>query len=274
MNVLPGAQRKLVGATLLKEVFERSPYGCKLFCCWCRQDLDACYFWESMGFIPLAFRTGANVKSTHIFWQRRVREGDATTPLWFPAKTEGGMMRADRLVLPIPPGVCWRDAMPVLIPELQRVQSDSGLGSLPEDLRSAHPSGAVLSQKSGSSRKRSGETPKPHNKPYDKHIMHKTQVQPVQQQSSTMGRLWFAPSGSTKLTAGKPEKKKREKVKADPAHVAKARELRDRYLEQFNAGMLTDGGHILPVAKYAVAKQINAPPAPSLAPALPLLEAA
>src|SRR5688572_14057381 len=52
MNVVPGQQRKLVGVTLLKAVFERAPYGCRLFCCWCAQDLQANYFWESMGFIP------------------------------------------------------------------------------------------------------------------------------------------------------------------------------------------------------------------------------
>src|SRR5688572_3615743 len=119
MNIVPGAQRKLVAATLLKAVFERAPYGCKLFCCWCRQDLDANHFWESMGFIPLAFRSGAAGKSTHIFWQRRIREGDATTPYWFPSKTDGGMMREDRLVLPIPPNVHWKSEMPILIPEVQ-----------------------------------------------------------------------------------------------------------------------------------------------------------
>src|SRR5688572_17447669 len=87
MNISPTAQRKLVAATLLKAVFERAAYGCKLFCCWCAQDLDANYFWESMGFIPLAFRTGANGRKgprIHIFWQRRTREDDATTPFWFP----------------------------------------------------------------------------------------------------------------------------------------------------------------------------------------------
>src|SRR5688500_11211809 len=92
MNVVPGAQRKLVGAMLLKSVFEHAPYGCKLFCCWCAQDLNANYFWESLGFIPLAFRTGANGRKgprIHIFWQRRVHDGDVTTPYWFPAKTDG-----------------------------------------------------------------------------------------------------------------------------------------------------------------------------------------
>src|SRR4051812_32020050 len=40
MNVLPGRQRAFVGATLLKAVFDRAAYGCRLFCCWCAQDLD------------------------------------------------------------------------------------------------------------------------------------------------------------------------------------------------------------------------------------------
>src|SRR5688572_16273363 len=33
MNVAAGAQRKLVGASLIRAVFERAAYGCKLFCC-------------------------------------------------------------------------------------------------------------------------------------------------------------------------------------------------------------------------------------------------
>ena len=37
-----------------------------------------------------------------------------------------------------------------------------------------------------------------------------------------------------------------KKVKANPKHVAAARELRDRYLEQFNAGK------VLPQGKYHV----------------------
>jgi hypothetical protein len=100
-----GEQRKLVGAALVREVFARAAYGCRLFCCWCAQDLAANYFWESMGFIPIAFRAGgrkgrgargkgrAKEKGqsssslapdpspltpsprVHIFWQRRV-DGD------------------------------------------------------------------------------------------------------------------------------------------------------------------------------------------------------
>src|SRR6185503_11577934 len=91
------------------------------FSCWCAQDLDAGYFWEAMGFIPIAFRTGAVGRKirTHIFWQRRIREGDCETPYWYPSKTDGGMMREDRIVLPIPPGVHWRSEMPILLPQVQ-----------------------------------------------------------------------------------------------------------------------------------------------------------
>ena len=64
-----------------------------------------------------------------------------------------------------------------------------------------------------------------------------------------------------KLKAMKAEQPKREKIKADPVLVAKARELRDRYLEQFNSP-----GLVLPSAKYEVARQVDAK-----APAAPLL---
>src|SRR5262245_51847576 len=39
LNVLPLKQRNLIGASLIKAVFERAAYGCKLFCCWCAQDI-------------------------------------------------------------------------------------------------------------------------------------------------------------------------------------------------------------------------------------------
>src|SRR5688500_3270310 len=98
--VVPGHQRSLIGATLVKEVFARSAYGCKLYCCWCAQDLAANYFWESLGFVPIAFRAGSDKKRrVHIFWQRRIVDGDAT-PWWYPCQTNGGAIREDRLVFP------------------------------------------------------------------------------------------------------------------------------------------------------------------------------
>lgn len=75
--VAPGVQRKLVGASLIKAVFERSAYGCRLYCCWCAQDLDANHFWESLGFVPIAFRAGSTGKKrVHIFWQKRIDHPD------------------------------------------------------------------------------------------------------------------------------------------------------------------------------------------------------
>ena len=128
MNVRAEYRRSLVAATLLQAQFDRCAYGCRLFSCWCAQDLKANAFWEAMGFTPIAFRTGSRTKGTtgagrngsariHLFWQKRVRAGDTTTPWWYPAKTEGGEMREDRLVFPIPPGTHWRDVLPVVLPE-------------------------------------------------------------------------------------------------------------------------------------------------------------
>ena len=66
--------------------------------------------------------------------------------------------------------------------------------------------------------------------------------------------IWdsFAPAPQSKEAKPplKPKREKKPKVKLDPAHVAAARELRDRYLERFNSGM------VLPAGKYDVARAI------------------
>ena len=116
LAVEAGARRRLVGAALVRAVFERAAWGCRLFCCWCAQDLPANHFWESVGFVPIAFRTGSRGKRrTHILWQRRVRSGD-DHPYWYPFQTKGGAIREDRLVFPIPPGTHWSEAKPVILP--------------------------------------------------------------------------------------------------------------------------------------------------------------
>ena len=150
INVLPEYRRHLVAAALLKAMFERSAYGCKLYCCWCAQDIEANRFWESMGFTAIAFRTGSAKASgrrvqesadgegasssslnpeprtltarIHIFWQRRIRSGDMSTPFWYPSKTDGGSLGAQRLVLPIPPGTHWSDAKPVILPGMEAMR--------------------------------------------------------------------------------------------------------------------------------------------------------
>lgn len=232
LNVTPGKQRGLVGASLIKAVFDRAAYGCKLFSCWCAQDLEANHFWESIGFVPLAFRTGSRprlkkdgtvskAERIHIFWQRRIREGDTETPYWFPSETTGGAIRENRIALPIPPGTHWSDAKPAVLPGM-----DEALKSLPVP-------GAEVEKKPRKS---------------------KTPAVPVRPPSRG---VWVAPPAPTKeqLAAAKKEKAKEKapKFKNDPKLVAAARELRDRYIDQINAGLLLPPSAC---GKYDVSRQL------------------
>ena len=230
--VRPDVQRGYIGAALLKSVFERAAYGCRLFCCWCAQDLAANRFWEAMGFVPLAFRAGSKKKSrVHIFWQKRIRAGDDRTPWWFPCDTTGGAIREDRLVLPIPPGVHWS--------EVRAVEQETTKALNHEEAKATK--GQTISKSSSCASCLRGES----------------------RSSIAMGGLRFA--------SPKPEKKEKAprakvaKVKNDPKVVAAARELRDRWTEQLNAGaMLVSEG------KYQLTTNVSAsepPPQPS--PGLP-----
>ena len=252
LNVVQTKQRGLIGATLIKEVFHRASYACKLFSCWCAQDLEANYFWESLGFVPLAFRTGSRkvkrVDGTvgpriHIFWQRRIREGDlgpgaaaGGTPYWFPAETGNGAIGENRLVLPIPPGTRWQDAKPAVLPGAPGMER---LGALPAG------KAAVKQRKPRSVKKKAAAV--------------------VPQKAST--GLWFAPPPGiaptkeeiAKAKAERKAKPAREKFKNDPALVEAARELSAKYLEQVNASMLllhADGA----CGKYDVSRQLESAP--------------
>jgi hypothetical protein len=215
LNVAPGAQRGFVGATLLKAMFDRAAYGCKLFCCWCAQDIEANRFWEAMGFVPLAYRAGSEKKSrVHIFWQKRIRAGDTTTPWWFPSQTTGGAIREDRLVLPIPPGTHWSDAKPVVLPgeRTPTKQLDAPRAKPIRDsrsgIRNATHHGILTTAAIG---------------------------------------LRFVPVAP--VAPPKPEKKdrrKKAKRKNDARLVAAARELKDRWLEYVNTG----GDALVPRGKY------------------------
>jgi hypothetical protein len=211
MNVVPGKQRSFVGAALLKAQFERSAYGCRLYCCWCAQDIEANRFWEAMGFVPLAFRAGSEKRDrVHIFWQKRIREGDTTTPWWFPSKTSGGSIREDRIVLPIPPGMRWDDEMPRILP------GEKNPKQLPE---AEH-----------------GRDARATTKP-------KAAGEPAALRRNGL-RFDIPKQGEalTDATLAKPTKPKdkppRAKRTCDPKLVAAARELRDRWLEQVNADPL------------------------------------
>ncbi|HEY7090075.1 MAG TPA: hypothetical protein VH518_18400, partial [Tepidisphaeraceae bacterium] len=202
LNVVPGWQRKLVGAMLIKSAFERAAYGCRLFCCWCAQDLDANYFWEACGFVPLAFRTGCEKRRRiHIFWQKRIREGDVSTPYWFPSQTKSGAFREDRLVLPIPPGTHWRDVMPIILPR--------GTDSQP-----------ALEDEHGLKTRATKRKPR------------------INRRSIRMGGLRL---GEPEDVAAKSDRDRKAK-KNDPVLAAAARELRDRWLEQVNNAPLISHG--------------------------------
>jgi hypothetical protein len=234
LNVAPNKQRGLVGAALIKAAFERCPYGVKLFCCWCAQDIEANHFWESIGFVPLAFRAGSRGTAQggsrkegriHIFWQRRIREGDegpGATPYWYPTETTGGSLRENRIVLPIPPGTHWSDAKPMVVPGMEKF----GGAALPE-----------------------GEpAPKPKREKKPKPLI------PASVSKIVRSGLRFGPIPTPPTP--KAEKPKREKQKNDPKLVAAAREFRDRYLDEVNSGrhMLEANG------KYDVSRQLAAAP--------------
>jgi hypothetical protein len=263
LNVAPGKQRGYIGAVLLKAMFERAAYGCKLFCCWCAQDIEANYFWQAMGFVPLAFRTGSRTKGkgagarktgprVHIFWQKRIRANDETTPWWFPSKTAGGSIREDRLVLPIPPGVRWSDEMPMILPSEARDEGEN-----PND-ETGNPNQIRMtkSEKRKASKAKIVETRSP--------VRRNGLRFEIPKQGAAL-----PPFDKAQGRKAKP-KAPRVKAKNDPRLIAAARELRDRWLEEVNAG------RYLPQAsgKYEVCRQIDMrarePGVPYESPALPM----
>lgn len=255
LNVVPIRQRGLIGASLIKEVFARAAYGCRLFCCWCAQDIQANYFWESIGFVPLAFRTGSRSKQRiHIFWQRRVREDDkgpGATPYWFPSQTRAGAISEDRLVLPIPPGTHWRDAKPLVlpgVPEGQAVPAEventspavPGKPLLPAQTPNRPPAASVARKMAivrSQSRHLKGLPPG------KAAILTAGGIRYVERGDYVPEAEPAAPSPEVEETAAKkPKRTAKPRVKNDPKYVAAARELRDRYLEQVNG---PDGERLL-----------------------------
>ena len=232
MNVEPGRQRGLVGATLLRELFARAAWGCRLYCCWCAQDLAANRFWEAMGFVPLAYRAGSQGKKrVHIFWQKRIRRGDEETPYWYPCLTAGGAIREDRVVMPIPPGTHWGEAKRVMLPGME----EAGF-LLPGEARPGKRAAA----------KRRPAPPPPPPPPVD---------------TIAAGGLRFKAKASPAAPA-KVEPEKKPAAKHDPKLVAFARELRDRWLER--AG--EEPWLLEPAGKYDVARAL---PGESASPQLP-----
>ncbi|MGN6728044.1 MAG: hypothetical protein ACTHLZ_19150, partial [Tepidisphaeraceae bacterium] len=216
-------------------------------------------FWEAMGFVPLAFRSGSEKKSrTHIFWQKRIRHGDTTTPWWFPSKTNGGSIREDRVVLPIPPGTHWSDAKPLILagetPALNGLSVDpliSGAPTLPS---------ATVQPSNTSTVKR------PHRSTHQQ--INRSTSQPINRSTARgparNGLAFHIPQPDEVVPPVKAEKPaklpKAPKPKrvCDPRVAHAARELRDRWLEHVNAEP------IVPRAKYDLTRA-EAPRAPLLA---------
>jgi len=240
LNVLPIRQRHLVGATLVRATFERAAYGCHLFCCWCAQDIQANYFWESLGFVPLAFRTGSRSKQRiHIFWQRRVRADDDVTPYWYPSQTTGGAVAEGRLVLPIPPGTHWRDAKPVILPGMEAQSGDAPKllpGGAPVKDRPEQPvmTRAKVAAIARSKSKHLGVAP------------------PGQAAIVTSNGLRYLERADapTEAPTPKPKRPRKPRMQHDEKYLRAARELRDRFLEYFNHD------HLLPDSrgKYEVSR--------------------
>jgi len=235
LNVVPGSHRKLVGAALIRAAFDRCPFGVKLFCCWCAQDIDANYFWESIGFVPLAFRAGSRGKAqggtrkqgrVHIFWQRRVHEGDVTTPYWFPSETTGGALKENRVVLPIPVDKHWSDTLPMVLPGID-------LNAELNALEAAEAATAGPKEK--------------------KARVKKVPVPIAPANSFGKGGLRFGPP-PTAVAEFKPKKEKRPKQKNDPRHLIVARGVRDCYLDEINTGRMLPSGT---EPKYEVGRQFG-----------------
>jgi hypothetical protein len=166
----------------------------------------------------------------------------ATTRWWFPAKTDQGAMREDRLVLPIPPGLHWSDPMPVL-------KSDTPEAPREPRARARTPE---IGEKGG---------PAPATKEP------RAAIQFGVPSAEPAAPVEPAPTPAT-VPAVKPAKPERLKTPIDPQMVAKARELRDRYLEQVNERLL-----LAPSGKYDVSRALQ-PAARDSESAMPCLPAA
>jgi hypothetical protein len=250
MNIAPQARRMLVGAALVREAFARSAWGCRLYCLWCAQDLEANRFWEAMGFVPIAFRAGSSGKKrVHIFWQRRIDEDDEVTPYWYPYQTNQGAIREDRLVWPIPPGVRWEEVRPVELPATQQAP-ERPCSPAPLAKRSR---GAGV-QGSGGEKKHAGPGPGMVG------IVVGGRIKYVPRPG------YVAPASAVALTVPlalpAPERKCEPRPKAagaklDPALLKKVRELRDRWVEYAGVHGVPSAGRI--EQRYALGRGLQLP---------------
>lgn len=245
--VVPSLQRRQMGGALVAEWIRRLPWGVKLLCCWCAQDLKEGRFWEAEGFIPLAFRAGGQgLNRVHIFWQRRVNRGDVTTPFWYPKETANGAMNAARIILPIPIGVDWREIdLPRVLPKEQQGAALALQGPVtPQDLAAAarpkrqHLLPGVVAPKTAAQFAAEQRAKSKHLQPR------------APTTAAIVGRRAAAPIMPPTV---EPKGSGKPRAKNVPEHVAAAREIRDRWLEGLNAAGLVEGGKYDPTRDAAAA---------------------
>ena len=75
---------------------------------------------------------------------------------------------------------------------------------------------------------------------------------PTSPAASALRGFTFTPPTNPQARAEKPKREPKVKVKNDPRHVAAARELRGRWLEQVNSGRFLPGAH----AKYDLSRTL------------------
>lgn len=232
LGVAPAFHRRLIGASLVKAWFESLPFGVRLACCWCAQDLPANAFWQSVGFVPLAFRTGSRSKQrAHIFWQRRVRVGDSID-WWFPYKTAGGGLAEDRCVLPFPPGQDWSEALPTVLSQ----SSDTKMTAAGLPALSANEVARVHATASGEAK----------GLPVAGKSIVVEEARPVM----TPQGIRFV-GGSKNLSRAVKAERAASKPKVDVELLAKVRDLHDRFLHEVNAG----GGMLVDRGRYEVGRE-------------------
>jgi hypothetical protein len=200
----------------------------------------------------------------HIFWQKRIRRGDDQTAWWYPSGTDGGAIREGRVVLPIPPGVHWSEARAMEVGEEVGEEVASGecrvasedVKLMEEKKHGRAACGTGEERKHGRAGRGTGEEKK-HGRAA--RGTGKTEEEKPKEQIILTGVLHFASPALAASAAAvatkpaKPRRAKREKVRVDPVIAAKARELRDRWMDAVNAGQAQVA---LPAAKYEVSRQL------------------
>ncbi|MEM9751755.1 MAG: GNAT family N-acetyltransferase [Planctomycetota bacterium] len=197
------------------------------------------------------------VGGVQIWWQRRVRVGDERTEYWFPPETRAGAMGEVRLSFPIPPEVSWREVMPVVLPgsgerEARLLALEDAVKAADAALRSPRskkgggergPSKRDADQATGPSPRAVktlavsgfgvGASPEPE-------VQRDEQREAAAREAEAAERAAEREAREAQKRAAL-EALKAERRKNDPAMVAMARELRDKWQEQSAQGGLVAG---------------------------------